>query len=314
VSLASGAAVRDGLAASGHRVLDVRIERDGVWWLDGAELTLVPGRGLAGADVAFPVLHGPYGEDGSVQGLLECLGLPYVGAGVSASALCMDKLIFKDLMGAAAVPQVDYRAVLHGRWRAARGDVLEGLRTLSLPVFVKPARLGSSLGIARVVADGELADALDRAFSHDPRVIVEAAAGGLEVECGVLGNWDGGVETSAPGEIVLGGDWYDYDAKYSPGGMELVVPARISEQAAARVRELATEAFVRAGCDGLARVDFFVDGERVLVNELNTIPGFTPTSVYAKLFEASGIAYPELVDRLCGLALERFAAARAYSW
>jgi D-alanine-D-alanine ligase len=315
VSLASGAAVRDGLRAAGHAVLDVRIGRDGVWRCDGErEMTLAPGRGLPGADVAFPVLHGPFGEDGTIQGLLECLGIPYVGAGVASSAVCLDKILFKELMGLAGLPQVRYLGVRHPRWQAESATVLAEAGALRLPVFVKPARQGSSVGIARVTEAESLRAALEEAFAHDPHVIVEAAAPGLEVECSVLGRWDDEIRTSLPGEIVLGGGWYDYRAKYEPGGMELVVPARISATATARVRELAAEAFARAGADGLARVDFFVDGETVLLNELNTMPGFTATSVYAKLFDAAGIEYPELLDRLCALALERAAVASVYGW
>ncbi|HEV3056058.1 MAG TPA: D-alanine--D-alanine ligase family protein [Solirubrobacteraceae bacterium] len=305
VSLASAASVRDGLREGGHEPVEIEIGRDGVWRADGDELSLTPGRGLPGVDVAFPVLHGPFGEDGTVQGLLECLDIPYVGAGVLASALCMDKVLFKDLMSDHGIPQVRYAAV--------RGDVeLDGARALGLPVFVKPARLGSSVGIARVGEPSELEPAVRAALEHDPLVIVEAAAKGLEVECSVLGNGD--PIASQPGEIVLtgGAEWYDYEAKYTPGGMELVVPARIPEAVRERVRELAVKVFVLSGCAGLARVDFFVDGERVLVNELNTMPGFTQTSVYGALFGASGIPYPELIDRLLRLALERHESERAH--
>jgi D-alanine-D-alanine ligase len=306
VSLASGASVRDGLAQAGHEALDVRVERDGSWWHAGAPVSLSPGRGLLGCDCAFPALHGPFGEDGTVQGLLECLDVPYVGAGVLSAALCMDKVVFKEVLGRAGVPQVDYRAL-------REGDDASSVATLGLPVFVKPARLGSSVGIARVGAPGELDAALRQAFAHDPLVIVEAMSHGLEVECSVLGNRT--PIASQPGEILLAtgeAGWYDYEAKYTPGGMELVVPARIPVAVRERVRELAIETFLRAGCSGLARVDFFVEGDRVLVNELNTMPGFTPTSVYAKLFDASGIAYADLVDRLCRFALERHAEERAY--
>ncbi|HEY3019952.1 MAG TPA: D-alanine--D-alanine ligase family protein [Solirubrobacteraceae bacterium] len=303
VSLASGAAVRAGLAESGHDVLDVRVGRDGTWSLGGEPVVLEPGRGLLGADCVFPALHGPFGEDGTVQGLLECLEVPYVGAGVLAAALCMDKVLFKDLMAQAGVPQVRYAALRHGEAPAFDGG-------LGLPVFVKPARLGSSVGIAKVADQGELDGALRTAFDHDPLVIVEAMAPGIEVECSVLGDTE--PQASEPGEITYSSDWYDYEAKYTPGGMELVVPARISQAARNRVRELAVETFVRVGCSGLARVDFFVDGDEVLVNELNTMPGFTPTSVYAKLWEASGLPYPQLVDRLCAIALERHARERAY--
>jgi len=186
------------------------------------------------------------------------------------------------------------------------------LAALDLPVFVKPARLGSSVGIGRVGSPGQLPAALESAFTHDPLVIVEAAASGLEVECSVIGN--GEPIASEPGEIVLSGDWYDYDAKYTPGGMELIVPARIPDDVRERIRELAAETFVLVGCSGLARVDFFVEGGRVLVNELNTIPGFTETSVFGALFEASGIPYPELLDRLVALALERHEEERKYSY
>jgi D-alanine-D-alanine ligase len=310
VSLASGEAVRLGLEEAGHDVLDVRIDREGIWRHDGDELVLSPGAGLLGADVAFPVLHGPFGEDGTVQGLLECLDVPYVGAGVLSSALCMDKVLFKDLMAAAGVPQVDYLGVEDGRWRAERKEVLADVVALGAPVFVKPARLGSSVGIAKAWGTHDMADALDASFAHDQLAIVEAMSTGLEVECSVMGTTD--PVASQPGEIVIESEWYDYEAKYTPGGMELVVPARISPTATERVRELAIEAFVRTRCSGLARVDFFVEGEEVLVNELNTMPGFTPTSVFAKLFEASGVPYPELVDRLCRLGVERHEAERAY--
>jgi D-alanine-D-alanine ligase len=272
-------------------------------------VALEPGRGIPGIDVVFPVLHGPFGEDGTVQGLLECLGVPYVGAGVLASALCMDKVMFKELMAQAGIPQVEYRAVSAERFHRERETVLGELAALGLPVFVKPDRLGSSVGIARVDEAVELAPALETAFDHDSLAIVEAAATGLEVECSVLGNEQ--PIASQPGEIVVTGGrtgWYDYEAKYTPGGMELVVPARVPEAVRARVRELAVEAFVASRCSGLARVDFFVEGERVLVNELNTMPGFTSTSVYAALFAASGIPYPELLDRLVTLAVDRHAA------
>jgi D-alanine-D-alanine ligase len=311
ISLASGEAVRAGLAEAGHDVLTVEIGRDGVWRVNAEQLDVTPGRGLLDADVAFPVLHGRYGEDGTVQGLLECLDVPYVGSGVLASALCMDKVLFKELMAPAGVPQVEYRAVQARAWLADPAAVSRDLGALGLPVFVKPSRMGSSVGIVKVTAAHALSPALEQAFAHDPLAIVERMARGMEVECSVLGDADPGA--SEPGEIVLHGEWYDYSAKYSPGGMDLVVPARISAQARERVRALAVEAFVRAGCSGLARADFFIEeNDRVLLNELNTIPGFTPTSVYAKLWTASGVEYPELVDRLCRIALDRHAAEQAY--
>jgi D-alanine-D-alanine ligase len=312
VSLASGAAVREGLAAAGHEVVGVEIGRDGAWRLDGQEVHLLPGDGLLGADVVFPALHGPFGEDGTVQGLLECLDVAYVGAGVLSSALCMDKVVFKDLMARVGLPQVDYRAVEHRDWRADQERVLSDLAGLGLPVFVKPAQLGSSVGIVRVAEPDALAGAVAQALGYDERAIVEAAAGGIEVECSVIGH-TGAPEASVPGEIVVAErEWYDSEAKYSPGGMELIVPARVSEAAREGVRELATRAFTLSGCEGLARVDFFVDGEAVVLNELNTIPGFTATSVFGKLFEASGVPYPELLDRLVRLGVERHEVARAY--
>jgi D-alanine-D-alanine ligase len=313
VSLASAASVRAGLAEAGHVPIAIEIDRDGVWFRDGAVLSVEPGHGLDGVDVVFPVLHGPFGEDGTVQGLLECLDVPYVGAGVLASALCMDKVMFKDLMAHAGLPQVRYRAVRAEELVSARELTLADLRSLGLPVFVKPARLGSSVGIVRVAAEAELPAALETAFEHDSLAIVEAAAPGLEVECSVLGGDD--PIASEPGEIVLAkgeSGWYDYEAKYTPGGMRLIVPARVPDRVRDRIRQIAISAFVRAGCYGLARVDFFVDGERVLLNELNTIPGFTSTSVYASLFEATGIPYAELLDRLVQLALERHAAERRH--
>jgi D-alanine-D-alanine ligase len=264
------------------------------------------------------VLHGPFGEDGAVQGLLETLDVAYVGAGVAASAICMDKVLFKELMSAASIPQAQYAGVRAERWRRTPAEVLDELSTLGLPVFVKPAHMGSSVGIVKVSDAHLLGSALDQAFAHDPLAIVEAMASGIEVECAVLGCFaraDGPPAlASEPGEIAFAGEWYDYSAKYDAGGMELLMPARASAAARARVRELALEVFAYTGCEGLARVDFFVDGERVLVNELNTMPGFTPTSVYAKLIEASGIPYPELVDRLCRLGIERWEARRSYQY
>jgi D-alanine-D-alanine ligase len=300
VSLSSGEAVRAGLAEGGHEVLDVRLSRQGRWLFEGAPLSLEPGGGLLDAEAAFPVLHGPFGEDGTVQGLLELLDVPYVGAGVMASAVSMDKALFKDLMSAHGIPQVEYLAVREGM-----------PVTLTPPAFVKPARLGSSVGISKAWSEADLDAALAGAFEHDPVALVERFSDGLEVECSVLGHRD--PVASQPGEIVLtNADWYDYEAKYEPGGMELVVPARIPEAQIEDVRRLAVEVFKIVNCSGMARVDFFVEDGRVLVNELNTIPGFTSTSVYAKLFEASGVPYVELLDRLLALALERHEEERRY--
>ena len=313
VSLASAASVSEGLRSAGYEVSTIDVGRDGVWRRDGETLALTPGVGLPGHDVVFPVLHGPFGEDGTVQGLLECLDVPYVGAGVLASAQCMHKVVFKELMAQAGIPQVRYEAVTAAEYASAPAAARERIRELGLPVFVKPARLGSSVGISRVGTGEQLDVALTTALAHDSVAIVEAAAEGHEVECSVLGNDD--PIASEPGEILLGAGeqgWYDYEAKYSPGGMALVVPARLPPAVRDRVRELAVEAFVRSGCSGLARVDFFVVGTTVLLNELNTMPGFTQTSVYGSLFAASGIPYVELIDRLVRLAFERHEASRAY--
>ncbi|HYX78491.1 MAG TPA: D-alanine--D-alanine ligase family protein [Solirubrobacterales bacterium] len=307
VSLNSGASVAEGLRAAGHEVVAILLERNGRWTCRGEEVELRAGGGLREADAAFPVLHGPFGEDGTVQGLLECLDLPYVGPGVLAAAVAIDKLIFKRVLGFHRIPQVDFCEAGEEGWR-------EHVAAMGLPVWVKPARLGSSVGISKVV---ELEEGLDGAVQvarrHDPRVIVEAHGGGREVECSVIGNDE--PVTSPPGEIVAHAEWYDYEAKYSEGGMDLIVPARIGEAKSARVRELAAQVFRAVGATGLARCDFFVrDSGEVLVNELNTIPGFTSTSVFAKLFEAGGVPYPELCDRLVHLALERHESERSYRY
>jgi D-alanine-D-alanine ligase len=215
-------------------------------------------------------------------------------------------------MARRGVPQVDYRAVRDADWRTDPDGVAAEVAKLGLPVFVKPARLGSSVGIGKVGDTAGLGGALEAAFAHDPLAIVEGFSDGLEVECSVIGN--DAPEASEPGEISFSRDFYDYEAKYEPGGMELVVPARIPPAVRERVRELAVETFLGAGCRGLARVDFFVEGERVLVNELNTMPGFTETSVFGKLFDESGVAYPELLDRLVELALAQQATERRYAF
>ncbi|HEY2940486.1 MAG TPA: D-alanine--D-alanine ligase family protein [Gaiellaceae bacterium] len=309
ISLASARSVLEALDPERYDSVTVEIGRDGRWELgtgeDGtvAETLPVPAAKvpatLGEVDVVIPVLHGPFGEDGTVQGLLELAGVPYVGAGVLGSALAMDKDLFKAVMRDRGIP-VTRNITLR------RGQAPEN--PFGYPVFVKPARLGSSVGISKVRTEEELAPAVELAFRHDEKVLVEEFVAGVEVECGVLGN-DAPI-ASLPGEIVShgfdGADWYDYSAKYDEGGMDLVVPPRLPKETIERVQELAVSSFVAGECEGMARVDFFVreDGE-VVLNELNTIPGFTATSVYAKLFEASGIPYPELVDRLVQLALER---------
>jgi len=310
ISLESARSVLEALDPERYDVATVAIQRDGRWELgtgeDGsvAETLPVPTdkvpATLGEVDVVFPVLHGPFGEDGTVQGLLELADVPYVGAGVLGSALAMDKDKFKAVMRDSQIP-VTRNITLRV------GDELAN--PYGYPVFVKPARLGSSVGITKVRSEEELAPAVELAFRHDEKVLIEEFVAGIEVECGVLGSNRSPI-ASLPGEIVSHGfdapDWYDYSAKYDEGGMDLIVPPRISSEQIERVQHLAVESFVAAECDGMARVDFFVDADGVvLVNELNTIPGFTATSVYAKLFEASGIPYSELLDRLVELALER---------
>jgi len=306
VSLRSGESVAAGLEAAGHEVVRITIERDGRWLRDGSEVALRAAGGLEGCDAAFPVLHGPFGEDGTVQGLLECLDVPYAGPSVLAAAVAIDKLICKQLLAFHGFPQVAFCRAGEDGWR-------DRVAAMGTPVWLKPSRLGSSVGISRV---DDLAADLDAAFelahSHDPRVIVEAHCDGAEVECSVIGNSE--PETSLPGQIVTpGAEWYDYEAKYTAGGMELAVPAPIGDEAIARVRKMAADVYRAIDCRGMARCDFFVtDAGDVVVNEVNTIPGFTETSVFGKLFEASGVSYPELCDRLVRLALERHAEERGY--
>ncbi len=309
VSLSSAEAIAAGLEQAGHEALRVTIGRDGRWSHEAAPVALEPAGGLLGCDVVFPALHGPYGEDGVVQGLLETLAVPYAGAGVAASAICIDKVLFKDAMAVAGVPQVGYAAVRRPDLPSAPipEQDIDRVAALGLPVFVKPARLGSSVGISKVTSADELPAALAAAWEHDPLAIVEAMSHGLEIECALLGNAD--PDVSVAGEIEFDADWYDYEAKYTAGGMRLIVPARIPVDVADRVRELAADVFRRVGCAGLARCDFFVEDPggdaRILINELNTMPGFTATSVFPKLWAASGVGYPELLDKLLRLAVER---------
>jgi len=313
ISLASARSVLDALDPERYETKTIEIGRDGRWEVasgrqrlpEAKEETSVetlpvvadsaPAQALGQIDVVLPILHGPFGEDGTVQGLLELADVPYVGAGVAASALCMDKDLFKAVLRDRGIP-VAQNVTLRD------GD--PPLHPFPYPVFVKPARLGSSVGISKVHAEDELEAAVALARRHDDKVLIEECVLGTEVECGVLGNRD--PIASVVGEIVAHAEWYDYSAKYDEGGMELVIPARIPSEAAEQVRRVAVESFVATECEGMARVDFFVrpDGE-VVVSEINTIPGFTATSVYAKLFEASGIPYAELLDRLIELALER---------
>jgi D-alanine-D-alanine ligase len=316
ISLLSARSVLDALDPERYDVVSVAIGRDGRWALDRAEsvrqivtsstaetLPVPAGKGtlaaLGAVDVVLPILHGPFGEDGTVQGLLELADVAYVGAGVAASALAMDKDLFKKVLRDSGIPVAAHHAI-------RLGDPVEN--PFGYPVFVKPARLGSSVGISKVRDASELEPAVALARRHDEKVLVEEFVDGMEVECGVLGNRVPPPIASLPGRIdTLDHEWYDYASKYDEDGMELVIPPELPQETIELVQQRSVEAFVACECEGLARVDFFVrasDGE-IVVNELNTMPGFTATSVYAKLFEASGVPYVELVDRLIELALER---------
>ena len=322
ISLASARSVLGALDPERYETVTVAIGRDGRWALGpssplgpapfGHALEPGPGTGpaetlpvpatsgevtatLGSVDVVLPILHGPFGEDGTVQGLLELAGVPYIGAGVAASALCMDKDLCKAVLRDRNIP-VTRNVTLR------EGDEIDN--PFAFPVFVKPARLGSSVGITKAHDVAELHTAVALARRHDDKVLIEEFVAGTEVECGVLGNRR--PIASVVGEIVPHAEWYDYAAKYDEGGSDIVVPARIPEEQAQRVQALAVDSFIATECEGMARIDFFIrENGEVVVNEINTIPGFTETSVYARLFEASGIAYPDLLQRLIDLALER---------
>ena len=328
ISLASARSVAEALDPERYDVAEVAIGRDGTWALQSgqrsvpvrrtvteasragqrrppAETLPVPAasgtlEALGVVDVVLPILHGPFGEDGTVQGLLELADVPYVGAGVAASALAMDKDLFKKVMRDSGIPVAAHHVI-------RLGDAVEN--PFGYPVFVKPARLGSSVGISKVQTEEELAPAVELAFRHDEKVLVEEFVAGTEVEVGVLGNRMPPPIASLPGQIdTLEHEWYDFASKYDAGGMELLVPPPgLSQETIELLQRRAVESFVASECEGLARVDFFVreaDGE-VVLNELNTMPGFTATSVWARLFEASGVGYAEALDRLIELALER---------
>ena len=253
--------------------------------------------------VVLPLLHGPHGEDGTVQGLLELFKLPYVGSGVLASAVCMDKAMAKRVTEQAGIPQcrwIEFRDGIDD----AREIVGKAVETLGLPVFVKPANLGSSVGISKAHNESELDKAIDVALRYDDTIVIEEAVTGREIEVAVLGNT--APETSVPGEILPGSEFYDYEDKYVTGAAKLAIPADLPADEIARVRELAVDSFLALRCAGLARVDFFYEegGRGWLLNEINTIPGFTPGSMYPKLWDAAGLGYADLIDRLVVLAIE----------
>ena len=259
-------------------------------------------------DVIFPVLHGPYGEDGTIQGLLELANVPYVGAGVLASAVGMDKAVMKVVFVAAGLPVCPYRAILRHDWQHDREAIATDLeKTLRYPMFVKPANLGSSVGISKAKTRAGLDDAIDLAGSFDRKIVIEAAVpDAREIECAVLGNDT--PEASVAGEVIPSREFYDYEAKYLDDGSRVVVPAELGPRTAAEIQRLSILAFKAIDCAGMARVDFLLSPDKIYVNEVNTIPGFTTISMYSKLWSASGVEYPALLDRLVALALERHAA------
>ncbi len=328
VSLASARAIMEALNGR-HEVVPMGITREGRWIssgdpmhelesrsreIIGAPISGPPARteeklpaALDSVDVVFPVLHGPYGEDGTIQGMLELAGIPYVGSGVLASAVGMDKLTMKKIFAHHGLPQVEWLGLTRKEWEKDESSwVWEVETTLGYPCFVKPANLGSSVGINKAGDAEELRAALDEAARLDRRLIVEAGVDAREIEVSVLGNER--AEVSVPGEIVVKkNEFYDYEAKYSEGGMDLVVPADISDETTAGIQRIARTAYEAIDAAGMARVDFFLERAtgRLLINEINTIPGFTPTSVYSRLWAASGLPYEELLDRLIQLALDR---------
>jgi D-alanine-D-alanine ligase len=261
-------------------------------------------------DVIFPVLHGPYGEDGTIQGLLELANVPYVGAGVAASAIGMDKALMKVLFSARGLPVCDYRVVLRRTWERRPDEIVAALEQgLGFPMFVKPANLGSSVGISKAKDPASLREGMDLAASFDRKIVIEAAVpNAREIECAVLGNDE--PETSLPGEVIPSREFYDYEAKYLDEGSRTIIPAELSPATTEEIRRLSIAAFQAIDCAGMARVDFLLsrDTGAIVLNEVNTIPGFTTISMYSKMWEASGLTYRALIDRLVELAMERHAA------
>jgi len=333
VSCVSAASVIGAIDRERYEVIPVGIDKEGRWMLlhgppprdPGADRlpAIEPGAGepvtLAGAgecalvrssgeripiDVVFPVLHGPYGEDGTIQGLLEFAGIPYVGAGVLASAVAMDKAVAKVLFRAAGLPLTPWAAATAAEWAEDPEAVEARSEALGVPLFVKPAALGSSVGVSKVKSLADLPAALDEALAHGRRAIVEAAVeDAREIECSVLGNDE--PVASVPGEIVPAGEFYDYRSKYLDDRTRLIVPADLPAETVEEVQRMAVAAFQAVDGAGMARVDFFLGATGLYLNELNTIPGFTEVSMYPKMWEASGLAYPDLIDRLIRLGLER---------
>lgn len=329
MSVTSAASIFKHIDRSKYEPVPIRIEKNGSWSYPdrapsavnvaqaieqaraaGAPATTAGDPALAPLklDVIFPVLHGPYGEDGTVQGLFELANIAYVGNGVLASAAGMDKTAMKVLFEGRKLPVCPWHGFVRAEWDRDRAAVLKRIEALGLPIFVKPANLGSSVGISKVKTADGIVPAIDLALEFDRRIVVEAAVPrAREIECAVLGNDD--PKTSVPGEVLPSREFYDYEAKYLDEGSKTVIPAEIDARTVAEVQRLAVEAFRAIDGAGLARVDFLVDGESgtIYLNEINTMPGFTNISMYSKMWEASGIAYPALVDTLIQLALERHA-------
>jgi D-alanine-D-alanine ligase len=329
VSVASAASIFKHLDSTRYEAVPIRIEKSGQWTLSGkapeaisAAAVLKQGQSEAlervepsaavtgiGLDVVFPVLHGPYGEDGTVQGLLELANVPYVGAGVLGSAVGMDKAVMKTLFAARGLPIVPHLVVLRREWAAEPAAITARIaRELRYPVFVKPANLGSSVGISKAKSDGEFRAAMELALQFDRKIVIEAGVpNAREIECSVLGNDE--PEASIPGEIVPSREFYDYEAKYLDEGSQPLIPAPLDRAKTAEIQRLAIEAFRAVDGAGMARVDFLMarDSGDTFLNEVNTIPGFTTISMYPKMWEASGLPYAALLDRLIALALERHA-------
>lgn len=321
VSLSSARGVIGALDPVEFSIIPVVIEPGGTWSHDGRPVTLSASGGQAllvdlndgsstAVDVVFPVLHGPYGEDGTIQGLCEMIGVPYVGAGVAASAIGMDKALFKLIARQHGLPVADAVVVTPEIWGTDGAASRAAVAAMGYPVFVKPARLGSSVGISRVVTPAELDDAVALALAHDTKVLIEKGIEGKEVEIGILD--DGELVVSPPGQIRYAAEWYDYTTKYEAGRAELEIPAVLPADVTERLTDVARIAFLSVGCEGMGRIDCFVttSGE-VIVSELNTIPGFTPTSAYPSLMAAAGIPYSELVGRLVHAAVTRAKRERA---
>lgn len=323
VSVASARCVKQALGEAGHEVVTVGIDRRGrflradpdtsdtVSGGEPYEFVLDPDA-TRGFDVVFPVLHGPWGEDGSIQGAFDTAGIPYVGSGVEASTIGMNKVVHKTMFRAVGLPIVDFAAFTHAHWVGDPAGITASLvEQVGLPMFVKPSRMGSSVGISKVADALEVGPAIDRAFIHDTLVIVEKAAGSRELEVGVL---DGDQpQMSVVGEIVCAQGFYDYASKYTAGGAELRVPAEISEELTERIQEFAARAFDVCGARGLARVDFFYDEatDDLRVNEINTMPGLTPLSMFPRVWEASGVTLPQVCDHLVKGAMRAFMARSA---